>query len=229
MNTKVTKKIIQNGQAVTIEYEIEEEQVNHKQKDDGFMDKLFESTRVTNEFSHAVRQALMNESETEFKKLYEDYKKHSQKERLDDGQDEEKEENQKISIIKIIAADFVAFTYDKEFKSSMALSYLNTLKEVISPKILTFLLAATGQKEAVYSILEKNNIELNEEKYDIFYEVLRVEVYMASRDKPYSSTEAKELYNARKKDFFSTKNMLDLSRELNEKSLEENQSKRPKL
>lgn len=220
------EKTVENGQIVRIEFE-EETPEQQNTIDDGFMDKMFESVGRTNQFSHAVRQALINESQDDFKKLYIDYKEHSKKERKEDGKDEESEKEQRINIIKVIASELVEFTYDKEFKEKKALSYLNTLDEEISPRILAFIFNACGRKDAAFSILEQHPSDITNEQYDAFYEVLRIDIYL--RNKPLSSKEAEDIYNERKSEFLVAQSKLALHKELQELPSKESKNKRAKI
>lgn len=223
------KKITQffeNGQLVRTEVE-EETPEPQNTIDDGFMDKMFESVGRTNKFSHEVRQSLINESQEDFKKLYQDYKEQSKKERKEDGDKEETEREQRINIIKIIASELVEFTYDKEFNESKALSYLNTLDEEISPRILALIFNACGKKDAAFSILEQHPSDITDKQYDDFYEILRIEIYL--RNKPLSSKEAEDIYNERKAEFLVAQSKLALLKELKEMPTQDTATKRVKL
>lgn len=227
MRTTKIKQIFQNGQLVSIAFEENTPNSTDSPKKDPFMDKMFKSIGITNKFTHNVRQALINESQDDFKKLYKQYKAYSKKERKADGKEPESENDQKISVLKIMATELVDFTYDKEFKEEKALSYLNTLDEKISHRILALIFAASGKKDASFAILEKYPSDITDEQYDSFYDVLRIDVYL--RNKPLDPKEEKEIYTQRKSDFLFAQSRLALHQELSDMPVQENTTKRLKL
>jgi hypothetical protein len=227
MRTTKIKQIFDNGQLVRIEFEEEIPAPTKSTKKDPFMDKIMKSVSVTNKFTHNVRNALINESQDDFKKLYKQYKAYSKKERVADGKEPESEKDQKISILKIMAADLVEFTNNKEFKEEKALSYLNTLDGKISPRILAFIFAVCGKKDASFAILEKHPSDITAEQYDTFYEVLRIDVYL--KNKPFSPTECEEQYNQRKEEFLFAQSRLALHKELSDMPVQKTVTKRAKL
>jgi hypothetical protein len=224
--TKITKTI-QNGHIISTEIEYPQIQETEVNNNDDLMDKLMASAQKTNQFSHNVRQALIHESKNDFDKACEDYIIQTKKERKEDGLDEESEKEQRIELIKLIATELVEFTYDKDFKESKALSYLNTLEEIIAPRILAFVFNASGKKDAAFSILEKHPSDITDDQYDTFYEVLRIDIYL--RNKSYNHQEEKDIYNQRKSDFLFLQERLALHKELTEMPTQDNKSRKPKL